>query len=57
MSYRRCGYCGGTGQVECECTGGCGPSAADGSCYACGGRGYHTCPACSGRGEVEDDDY
>jgi len=57
MSYRRCGYCGGTGQVECECTGGCGPSAADGSCYACGGRGYHTCPACSGRGEVEDDEY
>ena len=52
MSYyrRKCGYCGGTGQVECDCTGGCGPEAADDFCPACGGSGYHTCPACDGRG-------
>lgn len=58
MSYyrRKCGYCGGTGQVECDCTGGCGPEAADDFCPACGGSGYHTCPACDGRGEVEEED-
>lgn len=46
MEYRRCGYCGGSGKVECDCTGGCGPSAANDSC-----------PACGGSGEVKESDY
>ena len=51
----RCGWCGGTGIVECDCTGGCGPSAANEDCCACGGSGYHTCPSCGGDGVLEDD--
>lgn len=44
----KCFECGGSGIVECDCTGGCGPEAANEDCYACGGKGYHTCPACCG---------
>lgn len=51
----RCGWCGGNGVVECDCTGGCGKQAANDDCYACGGSGYHTCPACDGEGVVNDD--
>lgn len=43
-----CYECGGSGVVECDCTGGCGPRAADDDCYACGGTGFHTCPVCRG---------
>lgn len=38
-----CGYCGGSGTVECDCTGGC---QAESDCPVCGGSGYHTCPSC-----------
>lgn len=44
-----CYECGGTGRVECDCTGGCGPRAANDDCPVCGGSGTHTCPVCRGR--------
>ena len=48
-----CGYCGGTGIVECDCTGGV---RADDDCIACGGSGQHLCPQCNARGyEWEDE--
>lgn len=46
----RCGYCGGSGKVECDCTGGLGSKGADDDCFACGGTGIHVCPACDGKG-------
>lgn len=45
-----CGYCGGSGKVECDCTGELGPAAADDDCFACGGTGIHVCPSCGGKG-------
>ena len=52
-----CGYCGGEGTVECDCTGGCGVDFADDDCYACGGSGIHTCPSCGGRGWKYEDEW
>lgn len=52
-----CPECGGRGEVPCDCTGGCGRSAANDDCYACGGSGVHTCPECNGSGKIEDDEY
>lgn len=52
--FDTCPECGGTGIVECDCTGGCGKSAADDDCPACHGTGYHRCPACHGTGKDED---
>lgn len=52
----KCYECGGRGEVECDCTGGCGPEAANDDCYACGGSGFHTCPLCGGAGWVFEDD-
>lgn len=53
MEYEKCFYCGGSGTVDCDCTGGVGPRAADDDCPACGGSGFHTCPECNGSGKVE----
>ena len=47
-----CYECGGPGYVECDCTGGCGPRAADDDCPMCGGRGKCVCPACHGDKKV-----
>lgn len=44
-----CGNCNGSGKVSCDCTGGV-RGAADDSCPACGGDGYHSCPSCRGSG-------
>ena len=54
MSTRDCHYCGGSGRVECDCTGGLGGRGADDDCYACSGSGEHTCPACGGSGREDD---
>lgn len=51
----RCDYCGGSGQVECDCTGQCGKSAAESNCPVCGGSGTHTCPSCHGSGRKDYD--
>lgn len=51
MAYDTCFYCGGSGTVECDCTGGVGYSADD--CPVCGGDGYHTCSECHGSGMTE----
>lgn len=51
-----CFYCGGSGRVECDCTGGVGSYYADEDCPACGGSGSHTCPECDGSGENDDDE-
>lgn len=40
MDRDTCGYCGGRGTVECDCTGDCGSSNANSGCSACGGSGY-----------------
>lgn len=50
----KCGYCGGSGEVECDCTGGCGSKAAETDCPICGGDGKHICPACKGSGKSMD---
>lgn len=52
LRWTRCYECGGTGYVECDCTGGCGRKAADDDCPVCGGTGKHTCPVCHGRKKV-----
>lgn len=52
----KCGYCGGTGRVECDCTGGCGTRYADEDCPMCLGKGVHFCPECNGTGQAEDED-
>lgn len=57
MSRERCDYCGGSGQVECDCTGGVGRGAENDGCYACGGSGSHTCPSCRGAGEKDSLDW
>ena len=49
MLDETCGYCGGSGQVSCDCNGGV-RGTEDDDCYACGGSGVHTCPACGGSG-------
>ncbi len=50
MAKEKCGYCGGKGKVECDCTGGLGRKGANDDCYACGGSGVSMCPACEGSG-------
>ena len=52
-----CFWCGGTGEVECDCTGGVGRKGADDDCPGCGGEGVHPCPECHGSGETEDEDW
>lgn len=52
----KCGYCGGKGIVECDCTGGCGKKYADEDCPMCLGKGVHICPECNGTGKAEDDE-
>ena len=44
---KKCGACGGSGTVTCDCAV---YGDADGDCIACGGRGKHTCPSCRGSG-------
>lgn len=55
IRYVECGWCGGKGRVECDCTGDLGTWAADEDCIACGGSGICTCPACGGTGKVIED--
>lgn len=53
----KCDYCGGSGIVECDCTGGLGRKAADDDCLACGGSGRHSCPACIDETYDESDEW
>jgi len=46
----KCKNCGGTGKVECNCTGGKGIKAAQAGCPKCGGSGMQVCPSCKGSG-------
>ncbi len=50
-----CYECGGTGYVDCDCTGGLGRKNADDDCPACGGTGKHICPACRGHKKVPEE--
>ena len=52
IEYEECFWCGGSGEVECGCTGDGGSSFADEDCIACCGTGFHTCPECRGSGVV-----
>ena len=49
VEYEDCFYCGGSGDVECDCTGGI---SADDDCIACCGTGTHSCPECRGTGKI-----
>ncbi|MBI1904585.1 MAG: hypothetical protein HYS13_26110 [Planctomycetia bacterium] len=52
---KKCGTCGGSGQVlsSCAVCGGDGVSESGNTCQSCGGSGqrYKFCPTCGGTGE------
>lgn len=54
-----CFYCGGTGEVPCDCKFENAAFMPRLDCSICGGEGKHTCPECKGSGMIDDgeDEY